>query len=117
MPYTKPLLKRSHHVLVSDEGDVCIGEIPGKSKMIIQPPSWIVPVLEMLDGSHTVPRICKELAAKGHPVPSEDLIRAGSRNSWPTSTWSSWHGRALVTTGSGRLSGSFMRWLPEAESP
>ncbi|OEZ00580.1 MULTISPECIES: ThiF family adenylyltransferase [Stenotrophomonas] len=73
MTYAKPLLKRSHHVLISDAGDVCIGEIPGKSKILLQPPSWVVPALEALDGAHTLPRIGKELAARGHAVSSDEL--------------------------------------------
>ena len=62
MGLIKPLLKRSHHVLVSDEGDLCIGEIPGRSKIIPQPPPWVAVVLGLLDGQHTVPRILKEVA-------------------------------------------------------
>lgn len=73
MPYTKPLLKRSHHVLVSGDGDVCIGEIPGKSKILPRPPAWVVPVLELLDGNHTIPRIRKALDARGIEVSGGDL--------------------------------------------
>ncbi|MBJ7516375.1 MAG: ThiF family adenylyltransferase [Stenotrophomonas sp.] len=60
----KPLLKRSHHVLVSEQGDVCIGEIPGTAKILNAPPEWGTVVLSLLDGQHTVPRIQKELAAR-----------------------------------------------------
>lgn len=60
----KPLLKRSHHVLVSEQGDVCIGEIPGTAKILTAPPEWATVVLSLLDGQHTVPRIQKELAAR-----------------------------------------------------
>ncbi len=34
---TKPMIKRSHHVIESDNGNICIGEIPSKAKIIKSP--------------------------------------------------------------------------------
>lgn len=64
MRYAKPLLKRSHHVMVSEDGDICIGEIPGKAKILHQPPPWATGVLSLLDGQHTLPRIIKAASAQ-----------------------------------------------------
>lgn len=69
----KPLLKRAHHVLRSSSGDLCIGEIPGRSKVIASPPAWVEPVLALLDGEHTLARIWKELSAKGNSVAADEL--------------------------------------------
>lgn len=73
MRYTKPLLKRSHHVMVSEVGDICIGEIPGKAKIIQQPPPWVAVVLSLLDGQHTLPRIIKTASARGLAVSAGDV--------------------------------------------
>ncbi|OAP38663.1 HesA/MoeB/ThiF family protein [Sinorhizobium americanum] len=73
MEYAKPLLKRSHHVLVAEDGSICIGEIPGKSKIIQSPPPWVAVVLSRLDGEHTMPRILKELKAEHYDVTDGDV--------------------------------------------
>ncbi len=62
---TKPLIKSAHHVIESENGDLCIGEIPKHSKVIKSPPPWVPVVLEKLDGIHTIPRIIKEIKAQG----------------------------------------------------
>lgn len=62
---TKPLLKQSHHVIVADDGDICIGEIPEVSQIIENPPPWLIEVLGKLDGKRTTPRIIKELNHEG----------------------------------------------------
>lgn len=64
---TKPLLKLSHHVILADDGDICIGEIPEVSQIVEAPPSWLKHVLGKLNGKKTIPRIMKELD-------SEDII-------------------------------------------
>jgi len=69
----KPLIKRSHHIIRAEDGDICIGEIPGVSKIIIAPPDWVKQVLEKLDGTRTVPRIAKELRHQGVEVAEGDL--------------------------------------------
>jgi len=61
---TKPLLKQSHHVLIADDGDICIGEIPEVSQIFENPPVWLKPVLGKLNGKKTVPRIIKELTSE-----------------------------------------------------
>lgn len=71
---TKPLIKRSHNVVLSDDGDICIGEIPGGSKIIKKPPEWVKVVLSKLDGLHTIPRIIKEVSMKGYKINDNDAI-------------------------------------------
>lgn len=71
---TKPLIKRSHNVVLSDDGDICIGEIPGGSKIIKKPPEWVKLVLSKLDGLHTIPRIIKEVSMKGYKINDNDAI-------------------------------------------
>ena len=71
---TKPLIKRSHHIIQADDGDICIGEIPGVSKILVAPPEWVKDVLKKLDGTRTVPRIAKELAHQGVEVTEDDVI-------------------------------------------
>lgn len=61
----KPLLKRSHHLLVNTNGDICIGEIPGKSKIITSAPAWAAAALPLFDGHHTSARIIKKISAQG----------------------------------------------------
>lgn len=73
MRYTKPLLKRSHHVIVSDDGDICIGEIPRRAKILRQPPEWASGVLSLLDGQHTLPRIIKTASAQGLKVDGTEI--------------------------------------------
>lgn len=68
----KPLIKRSHNIVISDDGDICIGDLPGSAKIIKTPPQWVVDLLKKLDGKHTIPRIVKELAAAGHTVTESD---------------------------------------------
>ncbi len=70
---TKPLIKRSHHIIRAEDGDICIGEIPGVSKIIVAPPDWVKEVLEKLDGTRTVPRIAEELGHQGVEVTEDDL--------------------------------------------
>ena len=70
----KPLIKRSHHVVVSSDGDICIGELPGSARIIKAPPPWVLETLKKLDGRHTLPRIVKELQAAGHSV-LEDQVQ------------------------------------------
>ncbi|AWC94024.1 TPA: ThiF family adenylyltransferase [Morganella morganii subsp. morganii] len=71
---TKPLIKRSHNIILSDDGDICIGEIPGGSKVIKKPPEWVKVVLSKLDGLHTIPRILKEVSMKGYEINDNDVI-------------------------------------------
>ncbi|PPK65540.1 ThiF family adenylyltransferase [Actinokineospora auranticolor] len=61
MPELKPLIKRSHHVVVSDAGHVAIGEIPGLSSILRDPPPWVPVALRRFDGAHTVQRVLKEV--------------------------------------------------------
>ncbi|EKT57104.1 ThiF family adenylyltransferase [Providencia burhodogranariea] len=70
---TKPRIKRSHHIILSDDGDICIGEIPQKSQIIKDPPEWVKVVLSKLDGFHTIPRIFKEVSLKGCEVSNNDI--------------------------------------------
>jgi len=58
------MIKKAHHVIESENGDLCIGEIPNHSKLIKTPPQWVSVVLEKLDGAHTIPRIVKEVKAQ-----------------------------------------------------
>lgn len=69
---TKPRIKRSHHIILSDDGDICIGEIPQKSQIIKNPPEWVKIVLSKLDGFYTIPRILKEVSLKGCEVSNDD---------------------------------------------
>lgn len=62
MAFLKPRIKLSHHILLTDEGDLCIGEIPGSAKVIKAPPPWFMELLNRLDGRHTVPRLTRELS-------------------------------------------------------
>lgn len=73
MDFVKPIIKRSHHVMVSEDGAICIGEIPGKSKIIKNAPEWIKVLLSKLDGNRTMPRIYKEMSALGFDVSDEDI--------------------------------------------
>lgn len=73
MSMIKPRIKRSHHIILSDDGDICIGEIPQKSQIIKNPPEWVKVVLSKLDGFHTIPRILKEVPLKGCEVSDEDV--------------------------------------------
>lgn len=61
MNWVKPRIKLSHHVIVDDQGDVCIGEIPGAGWIVRRPPEWFVKLLPLLDGTRTLPRLLKEL--------------------------------------------------------
>ncbi|WP_272681059.1 ThiF family adenylyltransferase [Providencia sp. PROV129] len=71
---TKPIIKRSHHIIDSDNGNICIGEIPGKAKIIKSPPEWVRVVLSKLDGEHTLPRIIKELLNRKLNVEEHEVI-------------------------------------------
>ena len=71
---TKPMIKRSHHIIESDNGNICIGEIPGKAKIIKTPPEWVKVVLSKLDGEHTLPRIIKELINKKLNVNESEVV-------------------------------------------
>lgn len=71
---TKPMIKRSHHVIESDNGNICIGEIPSKAKIIKSPPEWVKVVLSKLDGEHTLPRIIKELLNRNLNVEEYEVI-------------------------------------------
>lgn len=71
--YTKPMIKKAHHVIESENGDLCIGEIPNYSKVIKSPPPWVPVVLEKLDGSHTTARISKEVKAQGLEVEEKNI--------------------------------------------
>ena len=71
----KPLIKESHHVILADDGDICIGEIPSVSQIISDPPAWVLPALEKMDGKRTVPRILKELLSEGVEIQSDCLER------------------------------------------
>jgi len=57
----KPLIKRSHHVFVSDSGHIGIGEIPNRSSIIRDPPPWVAIALQRFDGAHTLQRVLKEV--------------------------------------------------------
>lgn len=67
------MVKKSHHIILADDGDICIGEVPEVSKIIKSPPSWVSNVLQKLDGTRTVPRIGKELGHEGIELSEEDL--------------------------------------------
>ncbi|HCM60970.1 MAG TPA: hypothetical protein DIT05_00235 [Morganella sp. (in: Bacteria)] len=73
MRITKPRIKRSHNIILSEDGDICIGEIPHKSQIIKNPPEWAKVVLSKLDGFHTIPRIHKELYLKGCDISNNDI--------------------------------------------
>lgn len=70
----KPLIKCSHHILISDDGDICIGEIPQKGCIIKSPEGLVLSLLPKLDGEHTIPRIVKELKSLGFNVDKECII-------------------------------------------
>lgn len=70
---TKPLLKKSHHVIIADDGDICIGEIPEVSQIVEQPPYWLQHVLGKLNGKKTIPRIVKELNAEEISVEESEV--------------------------------------------
>ncbi len=74
MRVTKPLIKRSHHIILSDDGDICIGEIPKKSQIIKNPPEWVKVVLSKLDGFHTIPRIIKEISHMGYEINDHEIV-------------------------------------------
>lgn len=74
MRITKPIIKRAHHIIVSDDGDICIGEIPIKSKIIKNPPEWMRIILSKLDGHHTIPRIVKEINSMGYIVSDSEVF-------------------------------------------
>lgn len=69
----KPLIKESHHIILSDDGDICIGEIPSVSQIIPSPPAWAIHALTKMDGKRTIPRITKELNDDGHNVTNENI--------------------------------------------
>lgn len=75
MEIIKPLLKLSHHVIVNEQGDICIGEIPGFSKCVKTPPDWFVPLLEKLDGQHTIPRIIRDIQTLGYKVTKDEILK------------------------------------------
>lgn len=64
----KPLIKQSHHIILADDGDICIGEIPEVSQIIENPPKWVAEVLKRLDGKHTIPRIIKEISIEDKEI-------------------------------------------------
>ena len=74
MEFIKPHIKLSHHVIVNEQGDVCIGEIPGFSKVVRNAPDWLIFLLEKLDGQHTVPRVIKDIEAQGYKVTEDEII-------------------------------------------
>ncbi|KAA1192291.1 HesA/MoeB/ThiF family protein [Photorhabdus heterorhabditis] len=74
MRITKPLIKRSHHIILSDDGDICIGEVPKKSQIIKNPPEWVKVVLSKLDGFHTIPRIIKEISHMGYKINEHEIV-------------------------------------------
>jgi len=57
----KPCIKLCHNVIISDTGDVCIGELPGSALIIKTAPEWVKCLLQKLDGKRTLPRIKKEM--------------------------------------------------------
>ena len=64
---SKPLIKRSHHIIVSDDGHISIGEIPHLSSVIRNPPAWVADALQRFDGTHTIQRVFKEVSDR-HPL-------------------------------------------------
>ncbi|MCW7541898.1 ThiF family adenylyltransferase [Aquabacterium sp. A7-Y] len=69
----KPIVKRSHNIIVAENGDICIGELPESAKVIRNPDRWVPQVLEKLDGEHTVPRIVKEVKLLHDSVAAEKI--------------------------------------------
>lgn len=57
----KPCLKTSHHVLVNDDGDICIGEVDVSSYIVRQPAPEFLSFIGLLDGTRTVPRLIRDL--------------------------------------------------------
>jgi len=57
----KPRLKLSHHVLIDDNGDLCIGEVDASSYIVRSPSAEFLSFLSLLDGSRTIPRLAREL--------------------------------------------------------
>ncbi|MBP0031008.1 ThiF family adenylyltransferase [Roseofilum sp. Guam] len=74
MEWELPQIKRSHHVVVNEQGDVCIGQIPGLSKIVRNPPSWFIPLLERLDGSKRVDDIIQELRNLEYQVTRDEIF-------------------------------------------
>lgn len=69
----KPLIKRSHHIIVSDSGHISIGEIPQRSSIIRNPPPWVATALARFDGAHTLQRVLKEVRITHPSVEITDL--------------------------------------------
>lgn len=69
----KPLIKRSHHIVVSESGHVSIGEIPQRSSVIRNPPPWVATALQRFDGAHTLQRVLKEVRVEHPSVEITDL--------------------------------------------
>ncbi len=69
----KPLIKRSHHIVVSDAGHISIGEIPQRSSIIRDAPPWVPVALQRFDGAHTLQRVLKEVRIAHPAVEITDL--------------------------------------------
>ena len=74
MEWVKPRIKLSHHVIINPQGDICIGEIPGFSKVVRNAPEWFVSLLEQLDGNQTVAELVKEIEGLGLEVTADEIV-------------------------------------------
>jgi len=74
MEWVKPRIKLSHHVIVNRQGDICIGEIPGFSKVVRNPPEWFVCLLERLDGRQTLADLVGEMEGLGYDVTADEIV-------------------------------------------
>ena len=53
----KPRIKQSHHIIKNSNGDICIGELPGTSFIVRNPPQIFLALLNLFSGHYTIQRM------------------------------------------------------------
>lgn len=76
----KPKIKQSHHILKDKSGDICIGELPGSSFIVRNPPKEFLSLLHILDGNSTVQRIIAMYRRMYPNITDAELVVAATIN-------------------------------------
>ncbi len=70
----KPRVKLCHNLIKVSGSEVCIGEIPHRAFLLKGAEQPLIDLLEMLDGTRTVPRLIKTFREKHPEVDEKDIV-------------------------------------------
>lgn len=72
----KPRIKLSHNIIQVLSNEICIGEIPKHAFRIQDATPEYLYLIDLLDGTRTIPRIIKKYSERYPDIPEQEILKA-----------------------------------------